>query len=663
MAPFIREVWNWNLRPELAILEHALQSFPILSVDCEFPGFLLQTPRNATDDLRYKDLKHNVDQTHIIQLGVTLSDLHQRGVFGTWQFNFEFNLDRDVHTKETIAFLRGHGIDFESHRADGIKRTRFAAEFISLMARRTSPLIWVTFHGLYDFAHILKVLTNGTPLPNKPSGFRDLLGCYFEKIVDLKVMAKLCDGISHMEVGLQKLADLLDVKREGEAHQAGSDSLLTALVLSNMRKRFQVHQHLFADVLYGISEKIERRTPTFRAAHYSSQQLLCQPMPVLLVPCYRPYQPPAQCRLLPLHTPFIMDQLKPNRLRCFGAARQVPQRLYTLDELKLNGIEAAWNAFGFTSQQIFYLSLGLLFIWTLDAVSFNGGLGSLVLDTIGHNLSQKYHNRVIQHEAGHFLIAYLVQRVTPCPAWKLCKRKDLLMSKLGWLSWISSSLKKSVSSAKFLPRYALMTLSRFSCIALAGVATEYILYGYSEGGLADINKLDMLLKGLGFTQKKADSHRGGNSIWPWLLSMGVFEKKRSFWIFACSDATRTWTKVLAVADEIGRMNNEISATERCASHQTCNLPNLRARGTIRATWFQPSCTDSEFEGTANQFRKNGNAFSSALERAFRRYRNDMDGWQELVRRIMKLDFSWGTSAAHYEELYSKSVARARAASS
>ncbi|CAN1227439.1 Probable starch synthase 4, chloroplastic/amyloplastic [Linum grandiflorum] len=55
------------------------------------------------------------------------------------------------------------------------------------------------------------------------------------------------------------------------------------------------------------------------------------------------------------------------------------------------------------------------------------------------------------------------------------------------------------------------------------------------------------------------------------------------------------------------------------------------------------------------------AFSSALERAFRHYRNDMDGWQELVRRIMKLDFSWGTSAAHYEELYSKSVARARAA--
>ncbi|KAL8166611.1 hypothetical protein V2J09_008110 [Rumex salicifolius] len=37
----------------------------------------------------------------------------------------------------------------------------------------------------------------------------------------------------------------------------------------------------------------------------------------------------------------VRDSLgKPGGLRCFGAARQVPQRLYTLDELKLSGIEA-----------------------------------------------------------------------------------------------------------------------------------------------------------------------------------------------------------------------------------------------------------------------------------------------------------------------------------
>lgn len=49
------------------------------------------------------------------------------------------------------------------------------------------------------------------------------------------------------------------------------------------------------------------------------------------------------------------------------------------------------------------------------------------------------------------------------------------------------------------------TLNKFSCIALAGVCTEYLIYGFSEGGLDDIRKLDSLLNGLGFTQKKADS--------------------------------------------------------------------------------------------------------------------------------------------------------------
>lgn len=36
-------------------------------------------------------------------------------------------------------------------------------------------------------------------------------------------------------------------------------------------------------------------------------------------------------------------------------------------------------------------------------------------------------------------------------------------------------------------------LNRFSCIALAGVATEYLMYGYAEGGLADINQVYVVI--------------------------------------------------------------------------------------------------------------------------------------------------------------------------
>ncbi|CAA3030340.1 stress regulated [Olea europaea subsp. europaea] len=225
-------------------------------------------------------------------------------------------------------------------------------------------------------------------------------------------------------------------------------------------------------------------------------------------------------------------QGKPGGLQCFGTARQIPQRLYTLDELRLNGIEttyllapvdstlgsiernlqiavllggiAAWNVFGLSPQQILFSSLGLLFLWTLDAVSFNGGVSFLVLDTIGHSISQKYHKRVVQHEAGHFLIAYLLgilPRGYTLTSFEALKKEGSLNVQAG-TAFVDFEFLEEVSKGKV----SATTLNRFTCIALAGVATEYLQFGYAEGGLADINTLDTLLKSLGFTQKKADSH-------------------------------------------------------------------------------------------------------------------------------------------------------------
>ncbi|XP_042939625.1 uncharacterized protein LOC122274675 [Carya illinoinensis] len=165
---------------------------------------------------------------------------------------------------------------------------------------------------------------------------------------------------------------------------------------------------------------------------------------------------------------------------------QVPLRLYSLDELRLNGIDAssllspvdatlgsiernlqlaAWNVLGFSPQQVLYFSLGLLFLWTLDS-----------------------------HEAGHFLIAYLMG-ILP---------KGYTLTSLEALKK-EGSLNVQAGTAFVDFEFVEETLNRFSRIALAGVAAEYLLYGIAEGGLADINKLDMLLKSLAFTQKKADS--------------------------------------------------------------------------------------------------------------------------------------------------------------
>ncbi|XP_019051693.1 PREDICTED: uncharacterized protein LOC104588407 isoform X2 [Nelumbo nucifera] len=195
-------------------------------------------------------------------------------------------------------------------------------------------------------------------------------------------------------------------------------------------------------------------------------------------------------------------QGKPGGLRCFGAARQIPQRLYTLDELKLNNIDtlsllspvdatlgsiernlqvaavlagiSAWVAFGLTQQQILLLSLGLLFLWSLDL-----------------------------HEAGHFIIAYLLGILPKGYTLSSLEalRKEGSLNVQAGTAFVDFEFVEEVNKGKV----SAQMLNRFSCIALAGVATEYLLFGCAEGGLADIDKLDRLLKGLGFTQKKADS--------------------------------------------------------------------------------------------------------------------------------------------------------------
>ncbi|KAL7591946.1 probable starch synthase 4, chloroplastic/amyloplastic isoform X1 [Lactuca sativa] len=55
------------------------------------------------------------------------------------------------------------------------------------------------------------------------------------------------------------------------------------------------------------------------------------------------------------------------------------------------------------------------------------------------------------------------------------------------------------------------------------------------------------------------------------------------------------------------------------------------------------------------------AFNGAFDRAFKYYKNDSEGWEELMKKVMNIDFSWDTSASQYEELYLQSVSKAKAA--
>ncbi|XP_048538945.1 probable CCR4-associated factor 1 homolog 11 [Triticum urartu] len=214
---------------------------PVVTIDTEFPGVVHDsaTPRaKRSPKEAYALVRSNVDHLkHLLQLGLTLS-----GPGGShpvvWQFNFRgFDEKRDPHAPESIAMLKAHGMDFARLNQDGIDPGDFTDEFMrSGLNHRCprrgrsapEPLTWVAFSGSYDFAYLAKMLfrRGNRRLPQKLEDFRRRVELLFGPwVLDAKYIAKTCSRLG----GLELVAGDLGVQRRaGVAHNAGSDSLLTA---------------------------------------------------------------------------------------------------------------------------------------------------------------------------------------------------------------------------------------------------------------------------------------------------------------------------------------------------------------------------------------------------------------------------------------------------
>ncbi|XAR58623.1 Poly(A)-specific ribonuclease [Bertholletia excelsa] len=215
----INEVWAANLDYEVGRIASMLDMYPFVALDTEFPGFLSNTPRYGSQEQRYHDLKINVESLKMIQLGLTLFDSEGR-IGGSWQINFsDFDASRDLHVEASVRLLRKNGIDLEKHTVQGVESCVFAKQFLSILSNHRN-LKWISFHGLYDLAYLLKVMTGLQLLPPTLAQFACLLWELFGSVCDLKYMARFCEGLMMGELGLERLAKILHVHRSGQAHQA-----------------------------------------------------------------------------------------------------------------------------------------------------------------------------------------------------------------------------------------------------------------------------------------------------------------------------------------------------------------------------------------------------------------------------------------------------------
>lgn len=234
-AEVIQEVWASNLENAMDRISSLCGDYTFVTIDTEFPGVVLQKmPHVYFPDEGYRYVRHNVDILKVIQIGITLTDGEGRTPQGisTWQFNFQFDIDRDTYAKDSIELLTNHGINFEEHKRNGIDHAKFAELLITSGLVLLPEMTWLSFHGQYDFGYLLKLVMN-SPLPEFESVYFRQLRLYFHNFYDLKVIIR--HGNKY-HGGLQKIAEQIGVERVGTSHQAGSDSLLTANVFFKLIK-------------------------------------------------------------------------------------------------------------------------------------------------------------------------------------------------------------------------------------------------------------------------------------------------------------------------------------------------------------------------------------------------------------------------------------------
>ena len=252
--PGIIEVYEENFIEQIKLLSSLLDEYNYIGMDTEFPGTVFHL-ENMTEDFYYKSLKINVDKLKLIQLGITLTnekgEYPKNYPYHTWQFNFEFDKDTELYKDDSINLLKKCGIDFNKLKKKGIKHNIFAQYFMVSNLVLNPDVHWVSFQGSYDFGYLLKLLIN-SDLPETEDAFLDLLNTYFINYFDIRVIVKDNDNLKK---GLNRLAEVLDVKREGQEHQAGSDSVVTIDVFFKLKKKGLISDKKFDEaknILYGI---------------------------------------------------------------------------------------------------------------------------------------------------------------------------------------------------------------------------------------------------------------------------------------------------------------------------------------------------------------------------------------------------------------------------
>lgn len=193
--PDIKEVWSHNLEYEFQLLRSFINDKSAtlyIAIHQEIPGIVARPVGTfkSSSDYHFQTLRTNSDLLNLIQLSLCVTKVkdNEIGASVIWQFNFQYDLSKEMYNEEHLAMLSQTSlINFQQHVVQGISHFAFAELMIDSGLLLDSSINWISYHSGYDLGFLISLLTNNN-LPIDEQDFYWWCAKYFPDFYDLKLI-------------------------------------------------------------------------------------------------------------------------------------------------------------------------------------------------------------------------------------------------------------------------------------------------------------------------------------------------------------------------------------------------------------------------------------------------------------------------------------------
>ncbi|CAL6053106.1 CAF1_family ribonuclease [Hexamita inflata] len=224
----IENVYAGNLALAFQRISQIIQRYNYISIDTEFPGYFKdsfelskQLNKPLQSSTTFDVFKNNINNLKLIQFGIAFSDANGNSPKpAAFQFNFKFDIERDVIEPQSRSFLKEsfNSSELERLKYEGICPVNFSNYFLQSGLVANANLKWFLFHGNQDIGYLIRALVFSDIVTQNE--LKERINRMFPLIYDIKTTFG-------WDFGLNALSQQEGVGREGTEHQAGSDALLT----------------------------------------------------------------------------------------------------------------------------------------------------------------------------------------------------------------------------------------------------------------------------------------------------------------------------------------------------------------------------------------------------------------------------------------------------